>query len=341
MAEGDRKNQTKSRINEKQRFTFIGFEVFPGKPKDLFKGDAEKAKFVDSVRFKRESDSTLRDDCKLLEERVSFGEKIVLAVSSVVILAALLLPWYSVYTVVPVEAKAPAETEAVLDSAALAMIGADTLAGIEDSSAVMATTDEATTEELTLASDEAAAAEPGEEVLAAEPTAAEATPRVVTHAGERANVQIITAHAARAQTAKEYSYLSGLGVFAALGSVGGPVFSSGFILVLTAVLMLIYGLLCIALPVINLYSIFGLKGKPDDVALKLKKYLRLNWLPLILMVIVIGLSFVGANYGFDPTETFSSLGDSYGIGVLLGSLSWGIMVPLAASMLVAVKGIEI
>jgi len=336
MAEGDKKSQGKNRISDEQRYRYIGFEVFPGKPKDLFKNEAERDQLVQGVLAKRHSDETLREDCILLEERISMGERIILAVASLAILVALVLPWYSVYMVVPA-ASTPAAQPAV-DSSAMAMVAGDTLALEEDS--LIAGGD----------MEEEVFAEPGAEVAATEETPTETAPAetapaeragVTSHAGDRANEQIITATTSRAKTIKEYSSLTGIGVFAALGSVGGSVFSSGFILMLTGVIMLVFALLCIALPVLNLYSLFGLKGQPDDVALKLKKALRLNWLPLILFVLVLGLSFVGSNYGFDPTESFTSLGDAYSVAVLLGSLSWGVFVALAASILVAVKGIEI
>jgi hypothetical protein len=105
MAEGDKKSPGGSRITDKERYSYIGFEVFPGTPKDLFKSEAEKTKLVESVKARRQSNETLRDDCKLLEERVSSGEKMILAIASVVMFLALFLPWYSAYTVV--QDKAP------------------------------------------------------------------------------------------------------------------------------------------------------------------------------------------------------------------------------------------
>ena len=335
MAEGDKKGPAKERITEKQRYQFIGFEVFPGKPKDLFKNDAEKQTLIEEVLVKRESEETLREDCKLLEERVSFGERVVMAIASVAMLVALLLPWYSAYTEVATES-APA-VETVADSTAMMLATSDSL-GVTDSLAGETVIDEVTDE---------VSGEPSDVVTEETQVMAEAEPEteavsgIKTHRGERANEQIITAHAARTRTEREYTYLSGFGTFAALGSVGSTVFSSGIILVLTGILMLVYGLLCVALPVLNLYSLFGQKGKSDDVALKLKKYLKYNWLLLISFVVALAISFVGADYGFDTTESFTSLGDAYGIGVFLGSLSWGVFVALAASILVAVKGIEI
>jgi hypothetical protein len=53
------------------------------------------------------------------------------------------------------------------------------------------------------------------------------------------------------------------------------------------------------------------------------------------------LSFVGAQYGFDPEGMFTSIGKSYGIGVLLDTLSYGIGISLAGFIILAAKGSEI
>ena len=278
MVEGDKRSPGGSRINEKERYSYIGFEVFPGTPKDLFKNDAEKEKYVEMLNARRQSEDTLREGCKLLEERVSRGERLVLAVASVVILLALFLPWYSAFTVVRDES--PTQT------------GQTSATG-------------------------------------------------TTYQGARANEEIITGQVARARTQKVYSQVSGLGTFVAIGDIGGKVFSSGFVVILSGLLMLAYGLLCLALPVLNLYTIYGTKGKPDEQALQLKKILRLNWLPLLLLVAVLMLSFFGADYGFDAAATFTSLGESYSVATIFNTLSWGVFVTMAASLLMAVKGIEI
>jgi len=278
MVEGDKRSPGGSRIDEKQRYNYIGFEVFPGTPKDLFKNDAEKEKYVDALKTRRQSEDTLREDCKLLEERVSRGERLVLAVASVVVLLALFLPWYSAYKVVRNET--PAQT------------GQTTATG-------------------------------------------------TTYQGARANEEIITGQVARARVQKAYSQISGLGAFVAIGDIGGKVFSSGLGVILSGLLMLAYGLLCLALPVLNLYTIYGTKGKPDEQALQLKKIMRLNWLPLLLLVAVLMLSFFGGGYGFDAPATFASLGESYSVATVFNTLSWGIFVAMAASLLLAVKGIEI
>lgn len=284
MAEGDKKSPGGSRISDKERYSYIGFEVFPGTPKDLFKSEAEKTKLVESVKARRQSNETLRDDCKLLEERVSSGEKLILAIASVVMFLALFLPWYSAYTVV--QDKAPQ---------ASAQAGGTT-------------------------------------------TDAEG---VRSQHGERANEEIITGRTAQPRSHKEFTELSGFGTFLSIGSTAGKVFSSGLILILSGLLMLAFALLCLALPALNLYSLYGMKGKPDEVAVVLKQKLRLNWLPLLILVALVLLSLIGSDYGFNALGTFASLGASYSIGTLFTTLSWGIIVAVAASLLVALKGIEI
>jgi hypothetical protein len=166
-------------------------------------------------------------------------------------------------------------------------------------------------------------------------------PTVITHSTDRSNEQIITGHQARRRAVKEYSHLSGLGSFGVLATVMGDAFSSGFALWFSVLLMLAFTLLAFALPILNLYGLFGLKGAPDQQALALKRYLRLNWLPLILFFAVALVSFIGADYGFAASEVFTSFGGSYGPGVLFSTLSWGVFVTIAASILIAAKGIEI
>ena len=302
MAKKGTEGKPVKRISETQRMKYIGFDVFPGKPKDLFKSEAEKAKYVEGVQARREKGDVLRDDCKLFEDRVTFKERLVLAVASVVVLAALFLPWYSAYTEV-IEEVEPTESEMMAEFAL--------------------TADSAMLEMATALSETPAGDVP------------------VTGAIDAGGDEIITGHVARQQRHREYAGLTGIGSLLALGSVGSHVFSSGGILVITGILFLIYTLLCLGLPALTLYAIFGLKGTNDECALKLKSYLRYDWLPLVLFFVALLLSFLGSGYGADTVGTFTSIGDSYNVAVFLGTLSWGVYVSMAALTLLAVKGIEI
>jgi len=319
MADTEKRTRGGPRISESERFRYIGFDVFPGKPKDLFKNDAEKDQYVKGVRNKRAGDHTMRDKCTLLEERVSTQERVVLTVASFVMFAALFLPWYSAY--VEVARNTPAKAEPVVVSEVEAVQPDSLAAKVGDSIPETPATEQVITE--------------------AQPAAPSPGAGAMTHAGQRANQEIITGHVQRQTTLKQYSSLTGLGAFAALGSVAGKLFSSGFVLVISGILMLALGLLCIVLPFLNLYGIYGIKGTPDQKALKLKRLLRLNWLPSAIFLAVFVLAFFGASYGFDATKVYASLGESYTIGTLFNSLSWGLFVALAASILVAAKGIEI
>jgi hypothetical protein len=321
MAEEEKKVSTAKRISDKERFRYIGFDVFPGRIKNLFKSDVEKDKLVDRVRQKRTNRDlgALRDDCTLLEARVSLSDRVVLTVACLFMVAALFFPWYSAYNEIVEE---PAEEAAVVaDSGAVE----DSL--LTDSVAVAAL--EGETEAIVDATTEA------ESDLAAEQEVVE------DDYVEAPKEEIIHGYVAKKKIHKEYSRLTGLGSFASLGSAGSHVFSSGFVLILTGLLFLVLTLSCLALPAYTLYGLYGIKGNSDQKALKLKSILKLNWLPLLLFVAALIISFVGADYGPGTSSLYTSLGDSYGVAVFLGSLSWGVFITLAASIMLAAKGIEI
>jgi hypothetical protein len=310
-----------NRITEEQRLHYIGFEVFPGKPKDLFKSDSEKGKLIDAIKARRETGKILRDDCKLLETRVSMGERIVLTVASVIFILALFLPWYSVYN--EVVDTGVASEEVVQD---------ETPVGLIDSLGELASQETGDSLEVdSLAAEFAAITENDAEITDSVPPTYETEPVE----------EIITGHVARKKIERDYTSLSGLGSLVSIGSVIGHIFSGGFVLILTGILFLVYTLACIGLPLFSLYSIYGLKGDPDSVALKLKKNLRLNWWPLVILTAALILSFFGGGYSPETIGQYSSLGDGYGPAAFLGTLSWGVYISMAMSVMLAVKGIEI
>jgi len=160
--------------------------------------------------------------------------------------------------------------------------------------------------------------------------------------GNLAGEEVITGMQVRQKTHNEYATLTGLGSLISIGSVGGSMFSSGFVLILTALIMLAYTLLSLALPVYVLMALYkGGKESADEAALRLKKLLRLNWTPIVLFVAAIVLSFLGADYASGVSGMFSSLGTSYGPGACIGSMSWGLLLTLGGFLVLASKGIEI
>ena len=146
----------------------------------------------------------------------------------------------------------------------------------------------------------------------------------------------------RKEIKKEYHAISGLSAIASLGSYGGDIFSSGFILILTAILMLLYMVFCIGYAVYALYTLYASKGTEDAKALQLKKVLRLAWVPVLVYALCIVLSVIGANYSFSTTnEMVKQIGSSYGTGTYLGLLSYGFYATLACFALNGAKGVEI
>ncbi|HWR82126.1 MAG TPA: hypothetical protein VN285_02365 [Candidatus Deferrimicrobium sp.] len=289
MAEQERQKSAAQKVSDAERFRYIGFDVFPGQPKDLFSSSAEKTKLVEAVVAKRSKGEITREQCTLLEERLSARDRIVLAAACVLILLSLFTPWYSAYNEVVQETPASLSGES------------PAVAGISDTSG--------------LATAGQAAGGTGEEMI---------------H-GMKSRKKVI----------REYSRLSGIGSLVSIGSVGSRVFTSGFILMLTGLILLFYTLACIIMPIYTLRGIFGAKGDPDQVALKLKKMLRRCWIPVVLFAAVTFFSFLGADYGFDAASLYDSLGNGYSVAIFLNALSWGMLVSLGGFILLAVKGVEI
>ena len=341
MADSEKKKTAQSRITPDRRFRYIGFEVYPGKPKDLFKSDAERDKLVDAVKARRERGEVIRDDCILMEERVSGMDRIIMSLACVVMLASLFLPWFSVYNKIeerattaepePIAAIADS-TAGLLDSNSLVMTG-DSLAAVASSEGEATTTDEVT----------ATTTEVGDGSVVAGMEVGEEPP--IDDGGavaeQTSNEEVLHGYVAKKKFIKVYENVGGLGSLVSLGSIGSYVFSSGFILIITAILFMLMVLMSLGLPLYTLYGLFGLKGDEDKKALELKKIVRFNWLPLVTFTVAMCLSFLGANYGFDSEATFTSLGSSYGVGAFMDTLSWGVFVSIAMSILLAAKGSEI
>lgn len=316
MAEKEKKaDATPPRISEAQRFSYIGFEVFPGKPKDLFKNEAERDQLVKSVKARREKGDTIRDHNTLMEERLSGGERLVLTLACLVILGSLFLPWFSAYTETEQKAAAaPATTAAPVDSL---MIPGDTT--------------------LALGANLAADGTPVTPVPPAEGGDAGEVAATETPAGNSGE-EIIHAGIVHKKYTRENFSVNWFSSFGVLGAAGGLLFGSA-ITAVSSILMLLYMALALLLPLYTLFNLYGSKAKGDELALKLKKSLRLNWLPLVVFMTTLVLSFLGGAYA--GAVPYTSLGDSYSVAAFGNLLSYGVFVSLGFSVMLAVKGIEI
>ncbi len=317
MSDKQQKTYTPAKLNEKERWKYIGFDVFPGEPRDLFQSEEEKKKLVERVRTRLAHHEHLRPDCTLLEERISAFDRIFLTIASIVVVLALFLPWYSVYNEI-VEAPKPAQ---VLEEPIIPAVTTETT--------------------VTTASPETPVSGEASSTVPASTDTNVAVPTETPTGSEIGSEELITTVMARKKIHKEYERLSGIGALISIGSVGSKIFSSGFAILLTGILFIVYALLCMVLPVYNLYGIYRLKGDSDTIALKIKKMLRLNWIPLIIYAACLVFSFFGGEYSFNAAEVFTSLGTSYSPLTYLGTLSWGVYVSLAGFILCAAKGVEI
>ncbi len=312
MAEKSEKNKP---FDPDDRFRYIGFEVKPGKIGEFFKSEAEKKLLVDKVKAKREKGEKLREHCTLTVERVAPYEKIVMTITSLVLIASLFLPWFSGYREVVVETTpaAPAvNTSPAMPADSMALTGTESIIPPEPV--------------------ESAAAE----------TAPETEPgTAITATTDEGGFSSISATRQRRQITREHESLSALGALTSLGTMGKMAFGSGAVVMLTSVLLLIYMLFVLVMAFYTLYLLYGTKGNPDQQALAIKKGARLSWLSLAFYGIMLIISFAGGSYSFDPKGMIVQLGDSYGPGAFLGLLSYGYYISIGCFVMNAVKGSEI
>lgn len=321
------------KIDPDERFRYIGFEVETGKLGDHFKSDAEKNSWIKRVLDKRAKGSKLRDETSFDKPRVAEYEKIVLTITSVILVVSLFLPWFSGYKehAVEVEVVAPAE-ELLTDSAGVALT-TDSI-GMElavDSSVVTAEVAGSGTETDVLATTEEGTVKAGETGAGSE-----GMERIESEKDDM-GFSSITGVVKRKEYRKEYHSSSAVNAFGMLGMV----FSSGIVLKLSGVLFIIYVLLCLGMAGMTLYILYGIKGDEDTIALKLKDMMKFGWLPLGIWFGCFVLSFFGASYSFDTTEMLKQLGSSYGTGTYLSLLGYGFYVSLGCFIMNAVKAVEI
>ncbi|MCH9030757.1 MAG: hypothetical protein IIB00_00650 [candidate division Zixibacteria bacterium] len=160
-------------------------------------------------------------------------------------------------------------------------------------------------------------------------------------ADDGSGFQAVQGSATRIRIDKDYYSWSGAGALMNLGSTATAVFSSGIILMITGVLFIVYILLTFGLSGFIIYSVVTAKGDDDEIALKLKKVFRYCWAPFGIWLLMMALSMIGSDYGFDTAGGLKQLGDSYGVMTFLGLVSTGFYISLAAFTMAATKSVEI
>jgi hypothetical protein len=96
MAEENKKNEKEEKISEDLRYKYIGFDIFPKKGKDFWKNEEEKREHLKKVKVEKSQATLLERDHSLVRVSVfSNTEKIVLSVSSFLLVISLFIPWFS------------------------------------------------------------------------------------------------------------------------------------------------------------------------------------------------------------------------------------------------------
>ncbi|MFQ5607131.1 MAG: hypothetical protein ACE5GA_04230 [Candidatus Zixiibacteriota bacterium] len=339
MADGNSEDSSRKKpqlsITDNERLRYIGFDVGPSEIGALFKTKVEEQRFVDHVIDKRQHDDVFRDTSNFREERISQGERyVVLAASLAVILSFFLpfTPWVSGHIQTESEVTASATTGA---ADATPVTPADPVAPSTADPAGAGTEDPE--EDADPASDDAAADGDGSETDNGATTGS-ATSRT---GGGVVGFQELQVGKKKTRIVKTPYSLSGLGVIIGIGNYGPKIFSSGVALILSGVLFLAYILMSLVIPGYIAWSVWSIRGDPDEVALKLKKTLRLAWIPALVWVAMIALSVIGADYGFDTSGALEQVGESYNIMSLLGLLGLGFYITLAGFFIAGAKSVEI
>jgi hypothetical protein len=270
----------------------------------------------------------MREETSFDQPRVAGYEKIVLTITSLVLVISLFMPWFSGYKEYEVTAATKSEGTTVTDSLGLALAGDSVGVVLEDSAAVLGTDEASGT-----GGEETSELAVGTETETAPAAEVEVTAPVTDERGFAS----ITSAVKRKEYRKEFQSASAV---TSLGLIG-DVFSSGLVLKLTGLLFILYMLSCIVMAALTLYSLYGIKGSSDAVALKLKKMMKFGWIPVGIWLFCLIISFFGASYSFDSTDMIAQLGSSYGIATYLSLLSYGFYISLGCFIMNAVKAIEI
>jgi hypothetical protein len=96
MEDKSKSKKNEERVPEEIRFKYIGFDVYPKRPKRFWKSDEEKRKQLEEIKRKG-SRSALEDREHSLVRAVVFSkvDRWILTVTSLILTISLVLPWFS------------------------------------------------------------------------------------------------------------------------------------------------------------------------------------------------------------------------------------------------------
>ncbi len=96
MEKKDEKKKTFEKISEDLRFKYIGFEIYPKSPKEFWKNEEEKRRYLEEVRRKGSRSILVERDHSLVRVKVfSSVDRMVLTIASFLLTVSFFLPWFS------------------------------------------------------------------------------------------------------------------------------------------------------------------------------------------------------------------------------------------------------
>jgi len=88
--------KTEERVTEETRYKYIGFDVYPKKPKKFWKSEEERRKLVEGVKKKVSKTAMEERDHSLVRAAVfTRVDRLVLTVASLILTISLVMPWFS------------------------------------------------------------------------------------------------------------------------------------------------------------------------------------------------------------------------------------------------------
>ena len=97
MEDQNKNASSAERVAEEDRFKYIGFEIYPGKPRQFWENEEEKKNYLEDIRRKKSSSSLLEREHSLIKMVLfSKTDKVVLTIASIFMVLSVFLPWFSI-----------------------------------------------------------------------------------------------------------------------------------------------------------------------------------------------------------------------------------------------------
>lgn len=215
------------KMGKEDRFRYIGFDVYPEKPRKFWKDEGEEKKYLEEVKKRKPGLSSMERDYSLISASVfSAVDRMVIMISSILMIVAFFLPWFSL--------------------------------SVKD------------------------------EVLRYNP----------------------------------FIYIGKLSLVLSYSAFGGP------LVVFFALVVLLLMFTSLGYAILSLVTVVKIKGEGKEYHNKLKKTLRLGFLPLGLWLILVIISMIGMKTPFLSGSGIKPLGENFNVITFLTISSYGLWLTL-------------